>query len=129
MLVVHSTVCCCLEDIIGCTKARACLDNAVTADRRLGLAERDLPSAGDPDRHLVCVLAKHAGKLQWVASIFQPSITQAATLLPILLETHGQDTPAQADAGSSHATTEAQHCSIACWGCALSAQACQQRAS
>ena len=60
-----------------------------------------VPCAGDPDRELVRVLGKYAGTLQWVAPIFQPRITQAATLLPALLEAQGQDVPAHADAGSS----------------------------
>ena len=102
-----------------------------TLSRRLGivLATRDLPSAGEPDRHLMRVLAKYAGQLQWVASIFQPKITQAAALLPVLLDTRGQNMPAQADAGSSYATTATRYCWRACWCSAPSAQACQQRPS
>ena len=66
----------------------------------LGVAANKLPHAGVPDTKLMCVLAKHAGTLPWAASVFQPSMTQSASLLPVLLEAHGQDAPAHADAGS-----------------------------
>ena len=61
--------------------------------------------AGDADSKLVSVLGRHAGKLQWVTSMFQPRISQAATLLPFLLEGHGLDAPAHTDAGMKHNST------------------------
>lgn len=68
--------------------------------RQCGLAVRELCCAGEPDKKLACVLGKHAGKLQWVASIFQPKMTQAAALLPVLLDAHGPDKAVHADPGS-----------------------------
>lgn len=62
-------------------------------------------SAGDTDDKLLGVLQKHAGKLPWVAAVFQPKIEQAASLLPAMLEAHAQAGPAQADAGSSMGST------------------------
>ncbi len=75
-----------------------------------GLAVHVLLCAGEPDKELACVLGKHAGKLQWVASIFQPKMTQAATLLPVLLDANGQGNPAHPDAGSLHCHTRAMLC-------------------
>ncbi len=75
--VAHSTVYAAgLEDDHGeCTTAGGLrsLTTLGTAARRLWIGcTRVVPCAGEPDRQLACVLGKHAGKLQWVASIFQP---------------------------------------------------------
>ena len=56
--------------------------------------------AGDPDGQLVHVLRKHAGRLQWAASLLQPKISQAASLLPVMLKPEEQHGTAQADAGT-----------------------------
>ena len=66
-----------------------------------------LSGAGQPDGALVRVLRRYAGKLPWAASMFQPEVSQAPALLPVLLEAHAQDGEAPGGAGDSLGSTAA----------------------